>query len=583
VATGSSTLVEVDSDGGLVLATLAGDNAAFAALYDRFAPRIYDFHLSLLHDPYQAALATHSTFRGAVADLNHLGKPTGLRPWLYARAYRQARQGAKADPGERLHRAGMALGHDPQAGMWEAMPIEPTPEDTALITLHLRHGLGPEEISSVIGLTARNARARLDTLQAALEPTLRAWLARQDPNGPGLQPDTHGRSESASGASVGGAVPGHTCDEHPPPLRIAVPFATPPAELRAALLRQTPLISAHRRLPRPRTRAAWITTLATAVVLVVGTALFVHRSSQRRPVIAVRFGPSAEFALSTKMIDLGASAASAMITLSNTGNNVLAWHADPADPWLKVSPPAGSLAGGQSQQLTVTADRDTLPEGDGQTELRFTSSGGQGQGDVAVALREERPPTISKPRASNTRIGGYGCPTTTEIRADITDESPPIHVVLVGPGSQTQVMKASGDTYTGKLGSGSHSNIIWRIIATDSRNNSATSPAQTVLHADCAVRPRPPAPVRPAPVRPAPVRPAPVRPAPVRPAPVHTTPATPRQQPKTTRPDPGDGTTNGGSHGDGSSGDDRTNGDGSHGGGSSDGGAGANDSGPDGN
>jgi DNA-directed RNA polymerase specialized sigma24 family protein len=576
VATGSSTLVKVDSDGGLVLATLAGDNAAFAALYDRFATRIYDFHLSLLRDPYQAALATHRTFRGAVADLNHLGEPTGLRAWLYARAYRQARQGAKAEPGENLHwDSGLALGHDPRAGMWQTIPIEPTPKDAALITLHLRHGLSPEEISSVIGLTAKNARARLDKLQTALEPTLRTWLARQDPNGSGLQLDTRGRSESASGAPVGGAVPGYTSDEHPPPLLIVVPFSRPPVELREALLRQTPLISAHQGLPRPRTRVAWMTTLVTAVVLIVGTALFVHRSVERRPVIAVRFGPSSELTLSTTMIDLGASAANATITLSNTGNNVLTWHADSADPWLTVSPPAGSLAGGQSQQLTVTADRNTLPEGDGQTELRFISSGGQGQGDVAVALREERPPAIIKPRASNTRIGGYGCPTTTEIRANITDESPPIHVVLVGPGSQTQVMKASGDTYTGKLGSGSHSNIIWRIIATDSRNNSATSPAQTVLYADCAVRP------------------APVRPA----------PATPREQPKTTRHDPGNSTTNGGgsngggSSGDGSSGDgsagdgsagDRSSSnapssDGSDGGGSSDGGGGDDGSGPDGN
>jgi hypothetical protein len=214
---------------------------------------------------------------------------------------------------------------------------------------------------------------------------------------------------------------------------------------------------------------------------------------------------------------------------SDLGSNELSWRAAPADPWLKVSPASGTLSGGQSQPLTVTADRNMLPEGDGRTELRFTSTNGQGAGDVSVALREERPPAIVDPRASNTRIGGYGCPTTTEIRATITDESQPIHVVLIGPGGQTQVMKDAGSTYTGKLGSGSHASIVWRIIATDSRNNTATSPAQTVLYADCAARPVKP---KPAPPQPAQPQPQPARSQPAQ----HRTGQPQSNQPQTDEP-----------------------------------------------
>jgi hypothetical protein len=58
-------------------------------------------------------------------------------------------------------------------------------------------------------------------------------------------------------------------------------------------------------------------------------------------------------------------------------------------------------------------------------------------------------------------------------------------------------MKADGNSYTGRLGSGSHANIVWRIVATDSRNNTATSPAHVIVSADCAARPVPKKPEHP--------------------------------------------------------------------------------------
>lgn len=423
MATGSSTLVKVDSDGGLVLATLAGDSAAFAQLYDRFSVRIHDLHLALLNDPDEAGLATYHTFRTAVADLNRLGEPSALRPWLYKRAYQHAKKAKTATLGQ---------------------------PDQALLTLHLRHGLAPAELSQILGMTERRVTDRLAIL-----------------------------------------LPGR------PPHSQTTPLTKPPPALREQVLSDISLLSAHQGLPRPRGRSAWIGTVTAIVVILVGTTLLVHRGLERRPVYPVRFGPASELTLSTTVIDLGATASTATITLSNTGKRMLAWQVTPTDAWMTVSPSAGVLPGGQARQLTVTADRAELPEGDGRTELRFESTDDQGRGEVAVALREERPPTISNPRAVSARIGGYGCPTSTEIRATITDESPPLHVVLIGPGSRSQVMKADGNSYTGRLGSGSHANIVWRIVATDSRNNTATSPAHVIVSADCAARPVPKKPEHP--------------------------------------------------------------------------------------
>ncbi|WP_156993782.1 BACON domain-containing protein [Pseudonocardia acaciae] len=479
MATGSSTLVKVDSDGGLVLGTLAGDRATFAALYDRFAAPIYDLHLALLRDPALAAEASHQTFQRAVANLNHLGEPSQLRPWLYSMVYRQgkpsgASAAASGGPQSRP-------GDDPQAVIWRAVP-ELNRLDRALFTLHLRHGLDFSEIGTIVGMSADRARSRLDKLRVRLDPALRPLLQSRlaPPRRPGGPPNRPPPSFDELLAS------------HPTPLRVAVPLATPPAALRERVLREIPLITAHQGLPRPRTRAAWITTVASVLVIVMGTALFVHRNMERKPVVAVTFGPSSELSLSTTVIDLGATNSTSTVTLDNTGKNRLSWRTDPGAPWLKVQPASGSLDGGQSQELTVVADRGALPqEGDGRTQLKVSAADGQGEAEVSVALREERPPAIINPRASSTRIGGFGCPTVATISATIRDESPPVRVVLVGPGQQTQPMQPSGETYSGRIGSGSGANVVWKIIATDSRNNTATSPAQVIANADCMARPSP--------------------------------------------------------------------------------------------
>lgn len=57
----------------------------------------------------------------------------------------------------------------------------------------------------------------------------------------------------------------------------------------------------------------------------------------------------------------------------------------------------------------MVADRAAIAqEGDARAQLTITTSDGQGEADITVALREERAPVITNARASSTRIGGYG-------------------------------------------------------------------------------------------------------------------------------------------------------------------------------
>ncbi len=84
------------SDSDLVLRAQAGDRDAFGALYDLYAPRIYDLCIHMLRDPEDAADATAEVFLAAAEHVEQLVDPAKVKSWLYAIArnqvYRRSRQ-----------------------------------------------------------------------------------------------------------------------------------------------------------------------------------------------------------------------------------------------------------------------------------------------------------------------------------------------------------------------------------------------------------------------------------------------------------------------------------------------------------
>jgi len=110
----------------------------------------------------------------------------------------------------------------------------------------------------------------------------------------------------------------------------------------------------------------------------------------------------ASLAASPARIDLGARTATATLTVRNGGGEPLSWTASPSAPWLRVSPSAGRLDGGQRARLTLSATRDGLPEGDADARVELTWDGPTRA--VAVALRVERPPAIGDLSASPPQI-----------------------------------------------------------------------------------------------------------------------------------------------------------------------------------
>lgn len=178
---------ERHNDGELVTAFRAGDQAAFAAIYDRYAHRIYSYCLTMLRNPDDAADAAHDAFVKAATRLDQLNDPHKLRPWLFAIARNEARaegrQRARVTPEEDLSES---LIDDPDMAMgakqaelrtlvWQA--VDGLGErDQELMALHLTEGLEGEDLAEAMGVDMSHLHVLVSRMKNRVEKALGALL-----------------------------------------------------------------------------------------------------------------------------------------------------------------------------------------------------------------------------------------------------------------------------------------------------------------------------------------------------------------------------------------------------------------------
>lgn len=178
---------ERHNDGELVTAFRAGDQAAFAAIYDRYAHRIYSYCLTMLRNPDDAADAAHDAFVKAATRLDQLNDPHKLRPWLFAIARNEARaEGrlrARVTPEEDLSES---LIDDPDMAMgakqaelrtlvWQA--VDGLGErDQELMALHLTEGLEGEDLAEAMGVDMSHLHVLVSRMKSRVEKALGALL-----------------------------------------------------------------------------------------------------------------------------------------------------------------------------------------------------------------------------------------------------------------------------------------------------------------------------------------------------------------------------------------------------------------------
>lgn len=156
------------NDAQLVEAARAGDRDAFAAIFDRYAPRVHAFCTRLLNEPHTASDATQDTFIAAAERLDQLRDPSALRAWLYAVARnectRHGRARARVVPTEEAVMADATAddlsADDPASAaaaaetggiLWDAA-AGLDESDQILLELHVRHGLEGAELAEAAGV-----------------------------------------------------------------------------------------------------------------------------------------------------------------------------------------------------------------------------------------------------------------------------------------------------------------------------------------------------------------------------------------------------------------------------------------------
>jgi len=543
------------SDAELVALVLQADREAFATVYDRYGPRLYDFAYSMLRQREDAADAVADSFVRFAERLSQLRDPDRLRPWLYAivrseclrrlKARKRVSYGddeqlaAMADdamtPDEAAEKAALQnLVWDAAAGLAD--------RDRALLDLHLRQGLEGAELGEAMGVTAANAYVMLNRLRAQVDRSqgalLIARLGRDDCDElDTLLKDWDGSFSPLIRKRVARHVEGcDICGERrkkilsPWMLLAGVPMFAAPAALRDRVVNDTQLVAysgpplsqsaGGGRWSRGRTAAA-----AAAVLVVVGGAVVLWPNgddpkSADQPIGATSpaapstvptlgtSGPSTDpsasatgtatsepsasasatgtpgtLAVSSSTIDLGATRSVGSVVVRNTGDEPVDFLASTDDAWLQPALGTGTLAADESTQLTVTAERDALAEGRSTGVVLIQSANQNLQ--VTVTLTEEHPPFVGRPTAPDPSCTQQ----TVTASVQVIDESSLSRVTLTwsGPnGSGEALMTRAGSVWVARMGPFTTGGpVTFRVRATDSRGNTAISPAGSADATPC--------------------------------------------------------------------------------------------------
>lgn len=532
------------TDAELVAGVLAADRDAFAAVYDRYGDKLYDFAYSMLRHREDAADAVADSFVIVAERLSQLREPERLRPWLYAivrseclrklRARKRVAFGGEeqlvqmADdaptPDQEAERAAMQkIVWDASAGLAD--------RDRALLDLHLRHGLEGAELGEAMGVSASNAYVMINRLKAQVDRSLGALLiarlGRDDCDElDAVLADWDGTFSPLVRKRVSRHV--DDCDVcskrrkkilSPWMLLASVPLFAAPLTLRDRVVGDTqlvayttpagePLTPVAALTPRRRPRAA-VTAAAAAVVIILSgvAALFwAGNDDDASPKGDVVTTPTALPSPTPTADGKASTTPTPTPTPSETTK---------APGVLVVSTKSISLGRSGSTSTITLSNTGGLP-----VDYRLTSSTAwlsaspstgrvEAGTSLQVALRADRGDvregsssgTIGiswvsgsaevkvslveehNPVVGQPSAGATSTCTSNPVSVSVSDESGLASVVLrwSGAGSGSATMRSRGSLWVADMGQFANGGrVTMRVTATDSRGNTATGPSRTV-------------------------------------------------------------------------------------------------------
>ena len=163
------------AENALTAALAAGDQAAFAAVYDRFAPALFRTAVVLLGSPADAEDAVQDVFVGLARARHDLARVASLRAYLFAALRHAAARRAAARRRHRAEPLGDAPGPAAPAADDRGERVERAvralpPEQREVLALKLDGGLTFAEVAAALGVSPNTAASRyryaLDRLRA---------------------------------------------------------------------------------------------------------------------------------------------------------------------------------------------------------------------------------------------------------------------------------------------------------------------------------------------------------------------------------------------------------------------------------
>ena len=181
---------DVVSDAELAFAAAAGDRAAFAGIYDRYADRLHHYCVGIVRDHHAAADCVQDVFCIAAAELSKLRDRAKLRPWLYAIARNaalrtlreQRREPASAELPDKA-----SIGPGPftltaqneLAQLVAAASGGLSDRDREVLELAYRRGLTGSDLAEALGVSDVSAKKLMQRLRETIERSLGALLVAQ--------------------------------------------------------------------------------------------------------------------------------------------------------------------------------------------------------------------------------------------------------------------------------------------------------------------------------------------------------------------------------------------------------------------
>lgn len=187
-----TTTTDVD----LVAAWTGGDSSALAAVYDRYAPGLYDTARAMLSDSHDAADLVQDVFCIAAERIGQLREPDRLKAWLYAilrhEVYRRSKKRRRVVPtdfqDERTpdvaapddpHTGVEAVAHAELAALVRSAATGLDERDRLVLELSVRRGLSGADLADALGVTPEQSYSLVHRMRDRVEKSLGAFVVAE--------------------------------------------------------------------------------------------------------------------------------------------------------------------------------------------------------------------------------------------------------------------------------------------------------------------------------------------------------------------------------------------------------------------